>query len=94
MKVVGIGLIDEFGHRHADSRAQLAAWLQETIEAEWRTPSDIKARYRSASFLTDNRVVFNIKGNKYRLDVKIAYNLQIVKIIRIGTHADYDRWDF
>jgi mRNA interferase HigB len=54
---------------------------------------DIKARYSSASFLSDNRVVFNVKGNKYRLLVKVGFNLQTVIIQRIGTHAEYDKWE-
>ena len=60
----------------------------------WRTPAEVKARYVSASFLANNRVVFNLKGNKYRLDTKIAYQVGVVLVKRIGTHAEYSRWTF
>lgn len=94
MKVVGIGKLEDFRQRHADARSQVDAWLHEAAAAQWRTPHDIKARYVQASFLADNRVVFNIKGNRYRLDVKISYENQVVVIVRIGTHAEYDSWSF
>lgn len=94
MIVIGVGKLKEFGHLHGDVRSQLDTWRCEAEEAAWRTPSDIKARYSSASFLADNRVIFNIKGNRYRLDTHIAYHLQTVIIKRIGTHAEYSKWDF
>lgn len=94
MKVVGLNHIEEFCRRYADARSQIASWLQEVEDANWQTPSEIKERYPHASFLADNRVVFNVKGNKYRLDTKISYKNQVVLIKRIGTHADYDRWKF
>lgn len=78
---------------HLDIQGPLETWIQEVRETSWRTPLDIKARYSSASFLSDNRVVFNVKGNKYRLLVKVGFNLQTVIIQRIGTHAEYDKWE-
>ena len=59
--------------------------MREAKSAMWRTPTDIKARYATASFLANNRVIFNIRGNSYRLDTQIAYLTQIVVIKRIGT---------
>jgi mRNA interferase HigB len=94
MKVVGLGKLQDFKSKHADARSQVDAWIREASSASWRTPLDIKARYVHASFLADNRVVFNIKGNRYRLDVKISYETQVVFIVRIGTHAEYDTWSF
>jgi mRNA interferase HigB len=94
MKAVGRKRIDEFCQRHADVRSQLASWLAEAEEAEWYSPMDVKERYPSASFLGGGQVVFNIKGNKYRLDTKISYKNQVVLIRRIGTHAEYDEWIF
>jgi len=76
---------------HPDSEQQLKAWYQETLKAEWTAPSKVKTEYPSASFLVDNRVVFNIKGNHYRLIVKINYDYQIIWIRFIGTHAEYDK---
>lgn len=94
MKVIGQELIKEFSRRHADVRTHLSSWLYEVQEAQWKTTSDIKARYAHASFLANNRVVFNLKGDKYRLDVKISYKTQVVLIKRIGTHAEYSKWRF
>ena len=94
MNVVGKEILEEFKRQHADARAQVDSWIAETEEALWETPNDIKQRYAAASFLPGNRVVFNIKGNSYRLDVKVAYKTKIVLVKRIGTHAEYDNWSF
>ena len=61
-------------------------------EAEWKGSADVKARYPTASFLSDNRVIFNIKGNKFRLETKINYDVKVVLAKRIGTHAEYSKW--
>ena len=94
MKLVGCNHLDDFATRHADVRSQIDAWRCEVEEAKWASPNDIKARFANASFLADNRVVFNLKGNKYRLDTKVAYKNQVVLIMRIGTHAEYKNWEF
>jgi len=94
MKVLGRTRLERFRRKHADARSQIDAWLAEAEEAQWETPSEIKRRYADASFLADNRVVFNLKGNRYRLDAKIDYHQKIVLIKRIGTHAEYDKWVF
>ncbi len=94
MKLIGIKALEDFRKDHADCRKQLDAWVAETQDAQWQTPQDIKARYAHASFLPNNRVVFNLKGNDYRLDVKVNYKNQIVLIKRIGTHAEYKKWTF
>ena len=75
---------------YADSKAALEAWHAEALKAQWETPSDIKAKYRHASVLKNNRVVFNIAGNKYRLIVRIDYAHQIVFVRFVGTHEAYD----
>ncbi len=92
MIVVGTTLLDEFADKHGDVRNQIASWLNEATAATWQTPADIKARHASASFLTDNRVVFNLKGPKYRLEVVVGYKNQTILVKRIGTHAEYSRW--
>ena len=61
--------------------------------AEWKTTQDIRNRFNSADFLSNNRVVFNIGGNNFRLVVIVYYSAGILKIDRIGTHAEYDKWD-
>lgn len=71
----------------------MLAWCEETALAAWRSPRDIKAEYASASFIGKNRVVFNLKGNDYRLIVAIAYRIGVVYVKFIGTHREYDRVD-
>ena len=94
MKVIGQAILIDYSNNHADVASQMSAWIAEAKEAKWATPNDIKARYVNASFLSDNRIVFNIKGNKYRLDTKIYYQRQIVMVKRIGTHGEYNKWKF
>lgn len=93
MRLISKTKLIEFWTRYTDSKEQLQAWTTEVKHAEWRTPSDVKARYSTADILPGDRVVFNIKGKKYRLIVKIQYNIQIVFIRFIGTHKEYDRID-
>jgi len=69
----------------------LRAWFHETRNARWNKPADVKTLYRNASILGNNRVAFNIGGNKYRLVIAVNYRAQIVFIRFIGTHAEYDR---
>lgn len=73
-----------------DSEEPLKAWFAEAQVAAWRHPTDIKTKYGSASFVGDNRVVFNIAGNKYRLIVHVSYEKQTLMIKFVGTHAEYD----
>ncbi len=81
----------DFWEQHPDVEQQLKSWYQQNLNEIWRHPKDIKNEYPSASFLADNRVVFNIKGNHYRLIVKISYEYQMMWIRFIGTHAEYDK---
>ena len=76
-----------------DAKKPLEAWYNEARKADWKTPADIKAKYRHASILKDNRVVFNIKGNNYRLIVRINYDFGIAYIKFVGTHQQYDEID-
>ncbi len=93
MRIVGREVLHEFMLQHAEAKAATKAWLAEAEEVEWKAPMDIKERYPHASILSGNRVIFNLKGNKYRLEVKINYGNQIVLIKRAGTHAEYSRWE-
>ncbi len=93
MRVIAKKILHEFWEKHSDSKEQLKSWFQETSDSKWKGPKEIKKEYPSASFLADNRVVFNIKGNKYRLIVRINYDYQMVWIRFIGTHAEYDKID-
>lgn len=94
MILVGKRLLSEFARTHASSRDAIAAWTAEVEAASWRSPIDVKNRYRSASFVGTDRVIFNLKGNHFRLDVQVNYSAQIVLVRRIGTHAEYDSWTF
>jgi mRNA interferase HigB len=91
LRIISKKILREFWITHADSEQQLKSWFQEASISKWKTPNDIKAIYPSASFLSNNRVIFNIKGNTYRLLVRINYDYQMVWIRFIGTHAEYDK---
>lgn len=91
MKVIAVSRLRNFWHRHPDSEQPLKAWYDEVRHASWQTPQDIRNSYARASFLGRNRVVFNIKGNDFRLVVAVAYRFHAVYIKFIGTHAEYDR---
>lgn len=93
MRVIARQALRNFYGKHTNSKAALEAWFQEAASADWRGPLEIKHRYPSADVLPGNRVIFNIKGNTYRLIVKIHYNTGIVFIRFIGTHAEYDKID-
>ncbi|MBM3178855.1 MAG: type II toxin-antitoxin system HigB family toxin [Chloroflexi bacterium] len=93
MRVITRQRLSRFWEKHKDSEDALKAWFKEAEHAQWKTPGDIKARYSTADFLNNNRVVFNIKGNRYRLIVQIHYNTQVVYIRFAGTHKEYDRID-
>lgn len=90
MRIVSIKMLRTFWERFPDSEQQLKAWVDEARNADWKQPADIKEKFRSASILKNRRVVFNIKGNDYRLVVSLAYRFQSVYIKFIGTHAQYD----
>lgn len=93
MKVIAVGTLRDFWARHPDAEQPLKAWYDEAKHAVWRAPQDVRHRYASASFVGHNRVVFNIKGNDYRLIVAVAYRFQAIYIKFIGTHTEYDRVD-
>jgi len=93
MRVFARRTLREFWNNYSDSEDALKAWFSEAENSQWENPSDIKNKYPHASILSDNRVVFNIKGNTYRLVVKINYDYGQVFIRFVGTHAEYDKID-
>ena len=93
MRIISRKALKAFWEKHGDAEQPLKAWFHECKNARWRSFSDIKARYGSADSLPGNRVVFNVKGNTYRLIVRIHFNTQIVFIRFTGTHAEYDKID-
>jgi mRNA interferase HigB len=93
MRVVAKRTLREFWRLRPDAEEPLLAWYREAEKEDWDTPAKVKAKYRSASIIGDSHVVFNIKGNHYRLVVKINYPHRVVFIRFVGTHAEYDRID-
>jgi mRNA interferase HigB len=93
LRVIAKKTLRDFWEKHKDCEDQLMAWYHEAENAAWRSPNQIKKDYPSASILAENRVVFNIKGNNYRLIVKLNYDYGIVWIRFVGTHAQYDKMD-
>ena len=93
MRVIARKTLREFWNNHSDSEDSLKTWFTEAENSQWESPSDIKNKYPNASIIPDNRVVFNIKGNNYRLVVKINYDYGQVFIRFVGTHAEYDKID-
>ncbi len=91
MIVVGKKLIFDYLKKHANAKSSFEMWVAEVERTDWRTPQDIKARYSTASFLHNNLVVFNIKGNSYRLVVIVLYEESVVRIMWVGTHAEYEK---
>jgi mRNA interferase HigB len=90
VRVIAKSTLRLFWAKHRDCEQQLKAWYKEAEDAKWQSPKDIKRDYPTASFLQDNRVVFNIKGNHYRLIIKVNYDFGFVWIRFIGAHKEYD----
>lgn len=93
MKVISKRTLREFWEKHTDSEQQLKTWYKEAYTANWNSPNEIKREYAKASIVGNNRVVFNICGNKYRLIIKINYERKWIFIRFIGTHKEYDKID-
>jgi mRNA interferase HigB len=91
MVIVGRDKLDEFCGAHADARRWIANWIADVESHHWQTPQDVRNAYASASFLSDNVVIFNVKGNHYRLEVRVAYNTGTVVVQWVGTHAEYTK---
>lgn len=94
MQLVHLKVLEDLKKDHADARGALDAWRAEVEQARWAMPQDIKDRFPTASVLSDNRVIFNIKGNAYRLVVKVRFQNGLVMIEWGGTHAEYDKKRF
>jgi len=91
MRVIAKSTLRKYWEKHKDTEKQLKSWYHEAIKAAWKNPEDVKSMYPSASILRNNRVVFNIKGNRYRIIVKINYYFGIIWIRFAGTHSEYDK---
>ncbi len=99
MRVITRGTLNAFVRNRVDRKlqkvvqAQLNAWYAEAARAEWKSSADLKSQYSSASTISAERVVFNIKGNEFRLIVAINYHYQVLLIKWLGTHKEYDKID-
>lgn len=95
MRIIAFRTIKEFFEKpeYSDSEASLRAWYHDAKVAGWKNSNDLKQQYKNASIVGDGRVVFNIKGNDYRLVVAIDYEFQVIFVRFIGTHNPYDKID-
>jgi mRNA interferase HigB len=95
MRIISRKTLRQFWEKadYADAEQPLKAWFREASSADWASPAAIKAAFGTASIVANNRVVFNIGGNKYRLVVKVNYPYRVLYVRFIGTHAQYDRID-
>lgn len=90
-RIVAKSTLRSFWLKHADAEQYLKTWHQVAMKANWKSPSDVKNDYASASILKNGKIVFNIKGNSYRLVTKFNFEKQWIFIRFIGTHSEYDR---
>jgi mRNA interferase HigB len=93
MHIVAVKFLRTFWEKYPDAEQALKSWVDEAKNANWVQPATIKEQYLNASILKNRRVVFNIKGNDYRLVVSVAYRFQAVYVKFIGTHKEYDAID-
>ena len=93
MHLVSIPPLLGFVAKYPDAKQSVLAWVAEVKKASWKSPADIKAQYTTASILKSRRVVFNLKGNDYRIIVSVAYSVGSVYVKFIGTHKQYDAVD-
>jgi len=92
-KIFAKSTLREYWENYPDTEQYLKTWYDTAMSSEWKTPNDVKQTYANASILKDSRVVFNIKGNSYRLVVKLNFEKQWIFIRFIGTHPEYDKID-
>jgi mRNA interferase HigB len=93
MRVIAVKTLKEKWKAYPQAEQALLAWYEEAATAQWNNPNELKQQYRNASILTDERVVFNIHGNTFRLLADIEYRLKIVFIVWFGPHKGYDKID-
>jgi mRNA interferase HigB len=93
MRIIKRKTLLDFAFKHPPARQPLLAWYAEVEKANWEKPNDIKTTFRTADIINSKRVVFNIKGNDYRLVADVEYRIGLVFIVRVMTHAQYDKVD-
>jgi mRNA interferase HigB len=92
-RIFSKGTLRNYWEKHADCEQYLKTWYDTAMNADWKSPGDVKKTYSSASILKGGRIVFNIKGNSYRLVARINFEKQWMFIRFIGTHTEYDKID-
>ena len=92
-RILAKSTLREYWEAYPDSEQYLKTWYDTAMNADWRSPSDVKQTYASASILKNSRIVFNIKGNSYRLVTKFNFEKQWIFIRFVGTHSEYDKID-
>jgi len=93
MRIIALATLRDFWKSHSDAEIPLRSWYTLASRSDWRRPADVKAAYRNASVVANNRIVFNIKGNDCRLVAAVHYNRGMMFIRFVGTHREYDRID-
>jgi len=93
VRIFNRSAIEYYAKSYAPAREALRAWYSEAVAAQWASPEDVKQQFPKASVVANNRVVFNIAGNAYRLIVSFSYRYRAGYIKFFGTHAEYDRID-
>jgi len=93
MRIIAKSTLRDFWTEHPDAEGALLAWYREVEKEDWDTPAKVKEKYGSARIIGGSRVVFNIKGNTYRLVVRVNYPYRVVYIRFVGTHSEYDEID-
>ncbi len=93
MRIIALSTLRDFWRKHPSAEVPLRNWYAEASGASWTSPAEVRQAHRSASFVAGDRVVFNIKGNDYRLIVAVRYRSRIMYVRFVGTHAQYDQVD-
>ena len=93
MRIIARNTLISYWNNHPELEQPLKSWYDSVLNTNWKSPNELKKQFRSASVITNKRVVFNIKGNDYRLVADIEYKIGIVFIVWIGTHKQYDKID-
>lgn len=93
MRIISITSLSDFWKKHPDCKQQISDWIHITEKSIWNTPNEVKDAFPYVSLLSNNRAIFNLKGNDYRLVVLFKFTLKTVYILWIGTHSEYDKID-
>jgi mRNA interferase HigB len=93
MRIIALKMLKAFWTEHPRAEVSIRAWYTIVKKADWATPADVRAQFASADFVADNRVIFNVGGNVFRIVVRISYPYRLVLIKFVGTHREYDDID-